>query len=155
MRSSKRTTDTPSRQAEALARLVGESVRLHTRLLAASDGMSRDLGMSSARWQVLSVVGRSDEPVTVSGLARWMGLARQSVQRIADALVSDGTLEYRPNPGHRRAPLLQVTAAGRRLLAQLDARRYRWAETVAADLDPGAIEAATNLLRKVRGRLGG
>lgn len=143
------------RQAQALADLVGESVRLHGRLLAASDRMSRDLGLTGARWQVLSVLGRSPEPTTVSELARWMGLTRQSVQRVADALAADGMIEYVDNPNHRRAPLLSMTAHGRALLARLDERRYRWAKEVAAELDAADIEAAVGLLRTVRQRLGG
>lgn len=143
------------RQAQALAELVGESVRLHGRLLAASDRMSRDLGLTGARWQVLSVLGRSPEPTTVSELARWMGLTRQSVQRVADALAANGMIELVDNPNHRRAPLLTVTPRGRALLARLDERRYRWANEVAAELDAADIEAAVGLLRTVRQRLGG
>lgn len=142
-------------QGQALAELVGESVRLHGRLLAASDRMSRDLGLSGARWQVLSVVGGSPQPATISEVARWMGLARQSVQRIGDALYADCLVEYLPNPGHRRAQLVRLTAKGWALLARLDRRRYRWANEVAADLAQADLKAAARLLTTVRQRLGG
>ena len=143
-----------TRQGQALADLVGESVRLHGRLLAASDRMARDLGISGARWQLLSVVGRSPKPVTVSDAARWMGLARQSVQRVGDALAANGLVAYVPNPNHRRAQLVQLTAKGRALLGRLDRRRYGWANEVAADLGPADIEAAVHLLAAIRKRLG-
>ncbi len=142
-------------QGQALAALVGESVRLHGRLLAASDRMSRDLGITGARWQVLSVVGSSPQPVTISDAARWMSLARQSVQRIGDALHTDGLVEYLPNPHHQRAQIIQLTAKGRALLARLDRRRYRWANEVAADLAQADLEAAVRQLTTVRQRLGG
>lgn len=143
-----------TRHGQALAELVGENVRLHNRLLAASERMARDLGISGARWQVLSVIGRSPEPATISDVARWMGLARQSVQRVADALAAGRLVEYLPNPNHRRAQLVQLTVKGQKLLRQLDRRRYRWANEVAADLDPAAIEAAVGLLIAVRKHLG-
>lgn len=144
-----------ARAAQALSELVGESVRLHGRLLAASDRMSRDLGLSGARWQLMSVLGRSPVPVTISEAARWMGLARQSVQRVADALAADELIEYLPNPSHRRAQLANLTARGRALLDRLDRRRYRWADEVAESLDPAELEAAVSLLGTVRRRLGG
>jgi DNA-binding MarR family transcriptional regulator len=144
-----------ARAARALSDLVGESVRLHGRLLAASDRMSRDLGLSGARWQLMSVLGRSSAPITASEAARWMGLARQSVQRVADALAAEGLLEYLPNPGHRRAQHARLTLQGRSLLERLDRRRYRWADEVAADLNAAELEAAVRVLATVRRRLGG
>lgn len=37
-------------------------------------------------------------------LARRLGVARQGMQRLADALVRDRAAEYRHNPDHRRSP---------------------------------------------------
>jgi DNA-binding MarR family transcriptional regulator len=37
-----------------------------------------------------------------------MGLARQSVQRIADLLVDKSLAEYLPNPAHARAKLVSA-----------------------------------------------
>jgi DNA-binding MarR family transcriptional regulator len=143
-----------TRGGTAVAELIGESVRLHGRLLAASDRLSRDVGLSGARWQVLSVLGRSADPLTIATTARWMGLTRQSVQRIADALAADDLIEYLDNPGHRRAQLARLTVRGRTLLQRLDRRRFLWANRVAASLDVAALEAALGTLRRVRERLG-
>lgn len=143
------------RQADALAELIGESVRLHSQLVAASDRMSRDLGLTGARWQLLSVIGRGTAAYTVSDLARWMGLTRQTVQRMADALTADGLVTCVDNPNHRRAPLLKLTTRGQTLLGRLDARRFRWAREVGSRLQIGEIEAAAEVLKNVRRRLGG
>ena len=43
-------------EAVLLTRLVLELFRLNGRLLAAGDAMTRDLGLTSARWQVLGAV---------------------------------------------------------------------------------------------------
>jgi DNA-binding MarR family transcriptional regulator len=48
-----------------------------------------------------------------------MGLARQSVQRIADILVERGLAEYRDNRAHRRAKLLVPTEAGRAAVGKI------------------------------------
>src|SRR5690606_23251823 len=79
--------------------------------LAVAEELARPAGLTAARWQVLGAV--LTEPLTVSGIARAMGITRQSVQRIADLLVDQGLAEYRTNPAHRRAKLLAPTAAGR------------------------------------------
>ena len=58
--------------------------RLHGQVLHAADVMSADAGLSGARWQVMKVVAR--RPMTVSQVARRLGLQRQSVQRTVDGL---------------------------------------------------------------------
>ena len=60
------------------------------------------------------------EPLPVAGIARAMGITRQSVQRIADLLVERGLAEYVPNPAHRRAKLLRPTDDGRAAIARID-----------------------------------
>ncbi|HEX5869107.1 MAG TPA: helix-turn-helix domain-containing protein, partial [Longimicrobium sp.] len=89
---------------DAMTELVIRTFRLNGLFLAVAEEMARPAGLTAARWQVLGAVLR--EPLTVSDAARAMGLTRQSVQRLADALAHDGMAEYVDNPRHRRARLL-------------------------------------------------
>ena len=89
--------------------------RLNGLLLEAGDRMAAPSGQTSARWQVMGVI--DDAPLTVSQIARAMGLRRQSVQRTADLLAADGVAEFLDNPADRRAKLLTLTARGRESLA--------------------------------------
>ncbi|MCP9209224.1 MarR family winged helix-turn-helix transcriptional regulator [Streptomyces sp. NEAU-Y11] len=84
--------------------------RLNGQFLAVSERLSRPAGLTAARWQVLGAV--LEEPLPVAGIARAMGITRQSVQRVADLLVDAGLAVYLPNPAHRRAKLLAPTEAG-------------------------------------------
>ncbi|WFB11695.1 MarR family transcriptional regulator [Streptomyces sp. LX-29] len=84
--------------------------RLNGQLLAVSERLASPAGLTAARWQVLGAV--LGEPLSVAGIARAMGITRQSVQRVADLLVEAGLAEYRPNPAHRRAKLLAPTEEG-------------------------------------------
>jgi DNA-binding MarR family transcriptional regulator len=59
------------------------------------------------------------EPLTVAGIAREMGITRQSVQRVADILAERGLARYLPNPAHRRAKLLTPTEQGRDAIARI------------------------------------
>src|SRR5215475_6585983 len=79
-------------------------------LLRTGDRLTRSIDQSSARWQVLGRVG--NQPQTVAQIARDMGHARQSVQRVADVLAKEGLVVYQENPADRRAQLLAQTPHG-------------------------------------------
>ncbi|WP_431772144.1 MarR family winged helix-turn-helix transcriptional regulator [Streptomyces cucumeris] len=106
-------TDGTGGSDEVPALLSGTALsvfRLNGQFLAVSERLSRPAGLTAARWQVLGAV--LEEPLPVAGIARAMGITRQSVQRVADLLVDAGLAVYLPNPAHRRAKLLAPTEAG-------------------------------------------
>src|SRR5262250_2492023 len=90
---------------DALTGLVLAVFRLNGQLLAAGDGLVADLGLTSARWQVLGAIALAPSPQPVAWLARNMGLNRQGVQRLVNEMRDDGLVELHPNPHHRRAHL--------------------------------------------------
>lgn len=106
-----------SGEREAFTELVLRTFRLNGELLQLADKLAKPAGLTAAWWQVLGAVLR--QPLTVSGVAREMGLTRQSVQRIADLLVREGFADYRPNPDHARAKLLTPTPQGWQAIAAL------------------------------------
>lgn len=86
------------------------SFRLNGQFLAVAEALAEPAGLTATRWQVLGAV--LGEPLSVSDIARVMGITRQSVQRTADVLADAGLVAYRDNPAHRRAKLVEATAAG-------------------------------------------
>ncbi len=141
----------PIRPAEAFTALVLEIFRINGRLLATGDRIAAPAGLTSARWQVLGAIDQG--PRTVAEIARAMGLARQSVQRTVDALAADGVVGFAENPRHRRAKLVEVTEAGRVILAQIGRIQGAWARDVSAGIPAGDLAAALALLRTLRERL--
>lgn len=139
--------------ARALTDLVLDVFRLNGALLAEGDALVLDLGLTSARWQVLGAIALSPVRLPVAHIARNMGLTRQAVQRVVDDMRADGLVQLEPNPHHRRAMLVIMTEQGEAAYAQAGARQERWAGKLAADLSPLAIEAASTLLRTLRQRL--
>ncbi|MFF9334549.1 MULTISPECIES: MarR family winged helix-turn-helix transcriptional regulator [Streptomyces] len=105
-------------EQDLLSRGALGAFRLGGQFLAVAEELARPAGLTAARWQVLGAVLR--EPLPVSGIARAMGITRQSVQRVADLLVEQGLAEYRPNPAHRRAKLLAPTEEGRAAVRRID-----------------------------------
>ncbi len=106
---------------EAFQSLVGEVFRLNGALLSAGDRLARDLGVSPARWQTIATIRK--KPMTVSDIARRLGLARQSVQRTVKLLIGEGLAMHRPNPEHRRSHLVALTRRGEQVMEELAARQ--------------------------------
>jgi DNA-binding MarR family transcriptional regulator len=89
----------------------------------------------------------------VAHIARNMGLARQSVQRVVNELVADGLVEFAPNPHHRRASLVRLTDAGMAAYRAATARQVPWADDLAAGLDLDDIQVALRVARELVRRL--
>lgn len=142
-----------SRPRRAMTGLVIDVFRLNGDLLAAGDALVGDLGLTSARWQVLGAIALSPVPLPVAHIARNMGLTRQAVQRVVDEMRAEGFLRLEPNPHHRRASLVTMTERGRVTYRAASERQERWADALVADLRPEAIEAAGVLLRDIQRRL--
>lgn len=125
-----------------------EVLRLHGRLIAAGNAMAKPVGQTEARWQVLGVIEHG--PATVADVARVFGLARQSVQRTADALERDGLATFEENPRHRRAKLLRITPRGEDVLRQIQAAQQVWADALGEQLGEQELVQATEVLGRVR-----
>jgi DNA-binding MarR family transcriptional regulator len=133
--------------------LALEVFRLNGALIAAGDSLVAPLGLTSARWQVMGAVAEAGGGLPVAGIARNMGLVRQSVQRIADELADEGILRFAPNPHHRRAKLVQLTERGAGLFEEASARWMVLADALVAALGAAEIERSAALLRAFREQL--
>lgn len=132
----------------AFTELALEIFRVNRLLLEAGDHLTRPVGLSSARWQVLGVVEHG--PIPVAHVARVMGLTRQSVQQTADGLEEDGLIAYLENPHHRRAKLMTMTPQGREALDYVQQRHADWANRVGGNHPLEGVHTAVAVLRQVR-----
>lgn len=143
--------DHPARTAagDALTELVLPVFELNGEFLAAAETMTLPVGLTPARWQVLNAIRLT--PLSVAEIARrvGLGLARQSVQRVADRLVAEGWANYRDNPTHRRAKLLEPSPAGREALRRLTRAQHAWADAVGADVGEDELRSALALLARI------
>ncbi|MFI6871406.1 MarR family winged helix-turn-helix transcriptional regulator [Nocardia sp. NPDC050406] len=123
------------------------SFKLNGQFLAIAEELARPAGITAAWWQVLGAVLR--EPLPVAGIARAMGITRQSVQRIADLLVDKGLAQYQPNPAHKRAKLVAITEAGHEAVRRIDPQHAEMAARLNAQLGQRRfaeiVEALTTL----------
>lgn len=109
----------------------------------------RGTGITNARWQTLSELFALEKRVTVSELARHMGLTRQAVQRLADDMASDGLVEFIENPSDARAMHLLLTEAGRATYHDALEREWQWTNAIAKDFDAEEIDCAVALLEAI------
>lgn len=109
----------------------------------------RGTGITNARWQTLSELFALEKRVTVSELARHLGLTRQAVQRLADDMASDGLVEFVENPSDARAMHLLLTEAGRTTYHNALEREWQWTNAIAADFDAEEIDRAVAIVEAI------
>ncbi|PST18700.1 MarR family transcriptional regulator [Mesorhizobium plurifarium] len=133
---------TPS--GDAFAEFAISVLRLAGHLTSEGDRLAQPSGQTSARWQVLAAARHAG--LSVADTARALGLARQGVQRIADALKAEGLIEYRDNPAHQRAKLIVLTKRGETALAEISARQAVWANELGSAIGEEKLRQATVLV---------
>jgi DNA-binding MarR family transcriptional regulator len=132
---------------DAWSALAVQLLRAGALLTAAGDALAAPAGQSSARWQVLAAADHA--PATVADIARALGLARQSVQRIADLLEREGLAAYEDNPEHARAKLLRLTPRGAATLATIQEAQRAWADELGAAIGEPTLARAREALDRV------
>jgi DNA-binding MarR family transcriptional regulator len=144
-------TRTPA--GSAVSELIVAIFRLNGRLLVSGDRLVANLGLTSARWQVLGAIALAPTAEPVARLARNMGLNRQGVQRIVGELVAEGFVELQENPHHRSAKLVVMTAKGLKAFEAAMRLQTPWVNMLGAGIDPKGIEKAGRVLEELRQRL--
>jgi DNA-binding MarR family transcriptional regulator len=145
--------ETQTAAGDALTELMLETFRLNGRLLAAGDRLVAPLGLTSARWQVLGAVAMAGRAEPVAHIARDMGLTRQSVQRIVDAMAAEGLVAFAENPHHRRAKLVALTERGRAAYDAAILQHVGWSNALAEGWSADEIAGATVVMKALRARL--
>ena len=138
------------RTVDAVTELILETFRLNGALIAAGDRLVADIGLTSARWQVLGGLALSPVPLPVAHVARNMGLSRQAVQRLVNEMETDGLVRFAPNPHHRRAQLVLLTERGEKVYRAASERQQPWAVGLARGLTGRDLAQALAVLRTLR-----
>ncbi|MEO6395909.1 MAG: MarR family transcriptional regulator [Devosia sp.] len=132
---------------DAWTRFAESIFRINGLLMQAGEGITRPLGQSSARWQVLGGVGYG--PRTVADIAKSIGHARQSVQRVADALANEGLVVFRDKPDDKRTSLLELTPAGLKVLTAIYNRQVKWSARITRKLGAEQLDAQAAALIEI------
>jgi len=137
----------------AVTELILAVFRANGLLLEAGNRLVSDIGLTSARWQVLGAIALAPAPLPVAHIARNMGLTRQAVQRLVNELAADGAIAFAANPHHRRAKLVQLTRKGSAAYDAASRQQVPWSNRLAAGLGEKDLRAAAGLLRSLAAKL--
>jgi DNA-binding MarR family transcriptional regulator len=135
--------------SNAFTDLIRAILRTNATVQKSGTRLMRGTGITNARWQTLSELFAIDRRVTVSELARYMGLTRQAVQRLADDMARDGLVEFAKNPSDARAMHLLLTEAGKAKYDDALAREWQWTNAIAQDFDAEQLDRAVALLEAI------
>jgi DNA-binding MarR family transcriptional regulator len=101
----------------ALQAVYIEVERLYHQSNAFIDRIYQRGEVSLARRSVLlTLLPLGTEGQTVPQLARGRSVSRQYMQRLVNALASEGLVETVPNPAHKRSPFIRLSERGRTYL---------------------------------------
>jgi DNA-binding MarR family transcriptional regulator len=140
---------------DALSSLVLDLFRVNSLLLTAGDRLVAELGLTSARWQILGAIVAAERPQPVAWLARDLGANRQNVQRIINDLHRDGLVGLEANPHHRRAQLVVLTDKGRQAFNAAMRLQAPWINSISAGLSVKDIETVHRVITALRKKLAG
>lgn len=138
---------------EAVTTLILDVFRLNGQLQLAGDRLVAELGLTSARWQILGAIAYADRPESVAWHARTMGVHRQGVQRIVNELNKEGIVDFQPNPHHKRAHLVVLTPKGQKLFEAAIALQAPWVNDLSKGLSTSEIATAQEVIGHLKKRL--
>ena len=124
--------------------MPGPAVHASTLVVRLARELRTALDQAFAPWQLTSqqagvlvhVYGGQDSPTE---LARLLGTDAAGMTRMIDRLESKGLLERRDHPGDRRAKVVALTRAGRRLVPELPAVFEEVGARLVGDLPPDDV----------------
>jgi DNA-binding MarR family transcriptional regulator len=99
--------------------------------------------------RALRALGRLPVPARMSDLADELHIARRSATSLVDDLERRGLVVRGHDPADRRAVTVDVTAAGRRLVAEAGARRRRSAVGMLGALSETELRTLRDLLGRI------
>ena len=91
--------------------LFGNIIRINGAFLEVAEKIcSNDDLITVAIWRVIAVI--RIRPMTVSDVAKYLGIKRQSVQSTVNQMKTKGLINFRKNPNHKTSPLVVLTKKG-------------------------------------------
>jgi DNA-binding MarR family transcriptional regulator len=137
------------------------SVRVWLRLLTCTnlvDGrvasrLRDDFETTLPRFDFLSQLERNAAGLRMTEISKRMMVTGGNVTRIADQLLAEGLITRSVAPGDRRAAIVKLTAAGRRVFAEMARRHEGWIVEMFAGLSESDRTQLYALLAKLKRHL--
>jgi DNA-binding MarR family transcriptional regulator len=139
----------PEVLGELIARMMSH---VHRRSAGDTLAIMHKAGLTMAQLVALhALIHRGTQSVTA--VARCLRLSAGATSHLVDRLVGDGLAARAENPTDRRQKCVSITAAGRRLVLQVQTERTRELAGVVARLTPGIRRQFGKIMLRVIGEL--
>ena len=122
--------------------------RLFRAMAQEADGYLRAHGLAAADRAVLEFL-YPDGALSVPEIASRYQVSRQHVQVTVNALLDDGFLEARPNPRHKRSPLIALTYVGRELFRKIRVIESDYVDALFIDIPADDVECTRQTLEAI------
>ncbi len=140
-------------EGEILTAIILAVFRVNGDLISAGNQLTKEFGLSSARWQVMGAMHQVDRPLTVAQIARRMGLTRQGVQRVVNDLIELDMVELKDNLDHKKSKLVDITDKGNKILKKVYQVQAKWINGLAAGYDIDDLGKALDVLNTFKEKL--
>lgn len=117
---------------------------------AALERYLKSCGITPAGWNAVAAVAAAAEAPSQRQLAEQLGVDGATLVATIDRLVAGGLAERRPSPYDRRVKLVVLTEQGRALAHKVGEQAALLRQAVAARIDAGRIEAASEVLEELQ-----
>ena len=106
-------------------------------------------GISDATALPLVLIGRMEGEPRQNALAEAVGIEGPSLVRLLDQLEKAGLVVRKEDPTDRRAKVLSLTPAGKKVVAGIEADLHRLRDVVFASVSAADLEASMRVFRVV------
>ena len=102
------------------------------------------------RFDLLAQLDRTPKGMTLGELSQRMMVSNGNVTGLVDRLVEQGLINRRPSPKDRRAQIVSLTAAGRKIFRAMARENGDWIGEIFAELSSDDIDTLMHLLAKTK-----
>ncbi|AUH33504.1 MarR family transcriptional regulator [Paracoccus tegillarcae] len=107
----------------------------------------------TVRMRAVLEILRAEGDLSVPDIAAKLEINRQYVQLMVNETLASGFTEQRPNPRHKRSPLLTLTETGGQLIDDAITREMAIMQTIGAELSEQEVATALNVVLSVTSKL--
>lgn len=133
-------------EGEVLSNLILDLFKVNNLIITSGDKLVSSIGLTSARWQVLGTIAKSDEAIPIVQIAQRMGTTRQNIQRIVRDLIKMHLLTPIANPKNKRASFIVLTDEGKEKFNQAMNLQIPWVNKLASGMKLSDIQATFRVL---------
>ncbi|EIJ44237.1 transcriptional regulator [Beggiatoa alba B18LD] len=143
-----------SPEGKVLTDTILEIFRVNGELLTTGDALVAELGINSARWQVLGAMAYAlPHAVTVPQIASVMGVTRQGVQKNINLLLQQSLVVKQSNPADSRSYLYQLSPTGLDVYHKVERLQMIWVNRLAQGITRENLQTTLHTLQQLREHL--